>query len=232
VNSAVSASNRQTGKDRIRNFKALVINNGIDRNKFNPERSFLNIRAELSLPDSTLLILFIARFTSHKQPLALISAFREALPQLPDMHLLMVGEGDEKAEATRIVETAGLSDKITFWPFRQDVPDILAAADIFVLPSLWEGLPIGLLEAMAMGKAVIATNVDGTKEVVQDRQNGLLIESGDIPALTNALVILGNNKTLRQEFGRRALETVHQKYDATGMTREIENVYTSVLKKP
>ncbi|MES1160722.1 MAG: glycosyltransferase family 4 protein, partial [Bacteroidota bacterium] len=178
VNIAVSASNRQTGKDRIRNFKALVINNGIDRNKFNPERNFSNIRAELSLSDSTLLILFIARFTSHKQPLALISAFQEALPQIQDMHLLMVGDGDQKGEATRIVETAGLHDKITFWPFRQDVPDILAAADIFVLPSLWEGLPIGLLEAMAMGKAVIATNVDGTKEVVQDQHNGLLIESG------------------------------------------------------
>lgn len=232
VNIAVSASNRQTGKDRIRNFNARVINNGIDRNQFNPDRNFSDIRAELGLPEETLLVLFIARFTAHKQPLSLIHAFREALPQIPDMHLLMVGDGDQKTEAIQIVETAGLTNKITFWPFRQDVPDILAAADIFVLPSLWEGLPIGLLEAMAMGKAVIATNVDGTKEIVQDKKNGLLIEAGNIPALTGALVNLGTNPTWRQEFGRQALETVHQKYDASGMTREIEEVYTSVLKKP
>jgi glycosyltransferase involved in cell wall biosynthesis len=231
VNIAVSSSNRQTGKDRIRSFKALVINNGIDRNKFNPDRPFKNIREELSIPAGTLLVLFIARFTSHKQPLALINAFREALPQIPDMHLLLVGDGDQKAEAKQLVESAGLNDKITFQSFRQDVPDVLAAADIFVLPSLWEGLPIGLLEAMAMGKAVIATNVDGTKEVVQDQQNGLLIEAGNIPALTDALVTLGKDSSGRQEFGRRALETVHQKYDASVMTREIEEVYTNVLKK-
>ncbi|HEX9512013.1 MAG TPA: glycosyltransferase family 4 protein [Puia sp.] len=231
VNIAVSSSNRQTGRDRIRNFNALVINNGIDRNKFSPDRTFKDIRAELSIPAEALLVLFIARFTSHKQPLALISAFRQALPQIPDMHLLLVGDGDQKAEAKEVVESAGLNDKITFLSFRQDVPDILAAADIFVLPSLWEGLPIGLLEAMAMGKAVIATNVDGTKEVVQDKENGLLIEAGDIPALTNALVSLGRNSAWRREFGLRALETVHQKYDASGMTREIEEVYTNVLKK-
>lgn len=232
VNIAVSASNRQTGKDSIRNFDARVINNGIDRNKFNPDKPFKDIRAELSLPEGALLVLFIARFTSHKQPLALINAFREACPQIPEMHLLMVGDGDQKAEAQQLVATAGLKDKITFWPFRQDVPDILAAADIFVLPSLWEGLPIGLLEAMAMGKAVIATNVDGTKEVVQDKQNGLLIEAGNIPALILAIISLARNKAMRQDFGRKALETVHQKYDASGMTREIEDVYTSVLKKP
>jgi glycosyltransferase involved in cell wall biosynthesis len=231
VNISVSASNRQTGTDRIKNFRSLVINNGIDRRKFNPERAVRDIRAELSIPEDALLFLFLARFTSHKQPLALIDAFREALPQLPGAHLLLVGDGDQKAGAVETVNAAGLSGKIHFQPFRQDVPDVLAAADVFVLPSLWEGLPIGLLEAMAMGKAVIATDVDGTREVVKDGQNGLLIEPGNITVLADALQSLGRDEGRRKEFGRRALETVRTRFDATGMTREIERVYLRVLNK-
>jgi glycosyltransferase involved in cell wall biosynthesis len=231
VNISVSASNRQTGKDAIRNFSAIVISNGIDRKKFNPEGSFKDIRAELGIPSKAVLVLFLARFTSHKQPLALIRAFEEALKSLPDMRLLLVGDGDQKSKAMEIVRRQGLEEAIFFQPFRQDVPDILAAADIFVLPSLWEGLPIGLLEAMAMGKAVIATNVDGTKEVVDDLQNGLLIEAGNITALTEALLNLGGNEIRRKEFSSRALDTVRLKYDAADMTQAIEEVYRTVLEK-
>jgi len=231
VNISVSSSNRQTGADKIRHFQARVINNGIDRRKFDPEKSFKDIRKELAIPADATLVLFIARFTAHKQPLALIKAFSDAAKRLPNLHLLLVGDGDQKAEAMEMVRAAGFEGRITFQPFRQDVPDILAASDIFVLPSLWEGLPIGLLEAMAMGKAVIATDVDGTKEVVQNGQNGILVPAGDIPALTESLVTLAADRDRQQEYSRKALETVRTRFDATVMTREIENVYFEVLSK-
>jgi glycosyltransferase involved in cell wall biosynthesis len=231
VNISVSSSNRQTGADKIRHFQARVINNGIDRRKFDPEKSFKDIRKELAISADATLVLFIARFTAHKQPLALIKAFSEAAKRLPNLHLMLVGDGDQKAEAQEMVSATAREGKITFQPFRQDVPDILAAANIFVLPSLWEGLPIGLLEAMAMGKAVIATDVDGTKEVVQNGQNGLLVPAGDIPALTEALVSLSADRDRQQEYGRKALETVRTRFDATVMTREIEDVYYEVLSK-
>lgn len=231
LNISVSSSNRQTGRDTIGNFDSRVINNGIDRTKFNPEKSFTDIRKELSIPPDDLLIVFIARFTAHKQPLSLIQAFRQALPELPGMHLLLAGDGDQKEEAVRMINGMGLQDKITLQPFRQDVPDVLAAADIFVLPSLWEGLPIGLLEAMSMGKAVIATEVDGTREIVQDKENGLLVKPGDIPGLAKALVALGGDRKGRSAFGQKALETVRARFDATAMTREIEEVYYNALKK-
>ncbi|HEV3326014.1 MAG TPA: glycosyltransferase, partial [Puia sp.] len=188
VNIAVSASNRASGLQQIPGLQAVVINNGIDQQKFSPGKSFKDVRGELGIPEGVLLVLFIARFTAHKQPLTLIRAFRAALSSMPGMHLLMVGDGDQRAEGLQLVKELGLEGAVSFQAFRQDVPDILAAADIFVLPSLWEGLPIGLLEAMAMGKAVIATEVDGTKEVVQPGENGLLVEPGNIPALAAALV--------------------------------------------
>jgi glycosyltransferase involved in cell wall biosynthesis len=231
VNISVSASNKQSGVDHLGRFEALVINNGIDRKKFSPGNLSKNIRQELGIDANALLVLFLARFTAHKQPLILLNAFREALKLVSDLHLLMVGDGDQKQEALEWVKLWGLEDKITFQPFRQDVPDILAAADIFVLPSLWEGLPIGLLEAMAMGKAVIATNVDGTKEVVRDQVNGLLIEAGNIPALTKAMIRLAMDQSLRLAFSQKALETIQQQFDAVNMTRKIEDVYLGLYKR-
>jgi glycosyltransferase involved in cell wall biosynthesis len=117
-------------------------------------------------------------------------------------------------------------------PFRKDVPDVLAAADIFVLPSLWEGLPIGLLEAMAMGKAVIASNVDGTREVIKNNENGLLIETDHmVENLTDALITLSSDKTKRNLFTQKAIETIKEKYNAANMTRQIERIYTRLTEK-
>jgi glycosyltransferase involved in cell wall biosynthesis len=225
LNIAVSASNRQSGVDRIPGFQAVVVNNGIDQRKFSPARSFSDVRGELKIPADVLLLLFLARFTAHKQPLTLIRAFQEAVGRMPGLQMLMVGEGDEKEEGMRLANELGLDGKIHFSPFRQDVPDVLAAADIYVLPSLWEGLPIGLLEAMAMRKAVIGTNVDGTREVLCDGENGLVVEPGDVSALAAAILRLAGDKVLRESMGVRAEETVRDRFNAAVMTKEIENIY-------
>jgi glycosyltransferase involved in cell wall biosynthesis len=225
LNIAVSASNRQTGVDQIPGFQAVVVNNGIDQRKFSPARSFTDVRGELNIPRDAVLLLFLARFTAHKQPLTLIRAFHEAVGKMPELRLLMVGEGDEKEAGIRLATELGLGDKVHFSPFRQDVPDVLAAADIYVLPSLWEGLPIGLLEAMAMRKAVIGTKVDGTREVLQDGENGLMVEPGDAGALAAAILRLAGDQGLRESMGARAVETVRDRFNAAVMTKEIENIY-------
>ncbi len=230
-NISVSASNQQSGKKFIPSFKSVVINNGIDQNKFNPAKQFKNVRAELGIDAGKILVLFIARFTSHKQPLALLKAFAQAFKQNNNLHLLMVGDGDEKAAALQLVEQEKISAAVTFQSFRQDVPDVLAAADIFVLPSLWEGLPIGLLEALAMGKAVIATNVDGTSEIIEHQINGLLIETKNlVPNLTQALTLLASDKAQGASFGQAAISTVNKKYNAATMTRAIEELYYSCME--
>lgn len=225
VNIAVSASSRQTGVEKITGFRAVVVNNGIDQRKFSPARDLADIRGELNIPRDAVLLLFLARFTGHKQPLTLIRAFHAAVGKMPGLQLLMVGEGDEKEEGMRLVAELGLAGKVHFSPFRQDVPDVLAAADIYVLPSLWEGLPIGLLEAMAMRKAVIGTKVDGTREVLRDGDNGLVVEPGDVGVLAAAILRLAGDGELRESMGARAVETVRERFNATVMTKEIENIY-------
>lgn len=233
VNISVSASNQQTGKDYMPSFRSLVINNGIDLQKFDPSRSFRHVRRELGLPEDQLLVLFLARFTSHKQPLALIRGFAKALPQMPNMHLLMVGDGDQKEEAKKLIAEHALADRITLVPFRQDVPDVLASADLYVLPSLWEGLPIGLLEAMAMGKTILASKVDGTSEIIRHGENGFLVDTQNLPdKLAAALIELGQNPERREAYGRAAMQTVSERFNAAHMTRAIESVYRKILGKP
>ena len=103
---------------------------------------------------------------------------------------------------------------------------------MFFLPSLWEGLPIGLLEAMAMGKAVIASEVDGTVEIVQHNKNGFLIKTIDlVNELARSLLVLSQDAPLRDSFGREAIKTVKDRFNASVMTREIEKIYTTLYTK-
>lgn len=233
MNISVSASNQQSGREVIPGFRSIVINNGIDQRRFDPDRQYKDVRAELGIAPGAVVVLFIARFTAHKQPLTLIRAFAKALTLLKEgvgVHLLMVGDGDEKEAGAALAGELGLRESVSFETFRQDVPDVLHAADIFVLPSLWEGLPIGLLEAMAMRKAVIGTRVDGTREVLQDGENGLLVEPGDVDALAAAIVRLVEEKALRESLRGGAYETVRRRFDAAAMTKEIEDIYLKVIE--
>ena len=230
LNISVSHSNQQTGKDYMPSFRSIVINNGIDLNKFDPAQPHKDIRKQLGISPDVLLVLFIARFTGHKQPLSLIKAFASALEQNPNMHLLMVGDGDQKAEAIELIKTLSCGNKVTLESFRQDVPDVLAAADIFVLPSLWEGLPIGLLEAMAMGKAIIASRVDGTSEIIRNGENGWMVDTDSlVPNLSTALASLSRDGEKRKAFSTAARATVSERFNAANMTRQIEEQYRLLL---
>jgi glycosyltransferase involved in cell wall biosynthesis len=230
-NISVSHSNQQTGKKFIKSFDSIVIPNGIDQKKFNPQLNFPDLRSELGIDKNETVILFLARFTSHKQPLELIKAFSKAYQTNNSLHLLMVGDGDQKQEGIDLAEKLGISNKVTFLPFRDDVPNIIAATDIYVLPSLWEGLPIGLLEAMAMGKAVIGTRVDGTSEVIEPYQNGLLIDPDRLQdELVENIHRLSTNMELRKVLEENARKTINEKYSVSSMTKQIETVYCQVLE--
>ena len=232
LNISVSVSNQKTGQDTISAFNSVVINNGIDQEKFNASAQYADIRSELNIPADAVLSLFLARFTGHKQPLVLLKAFEKALERNPDLYLLMVGDGDQKQQALDMVAKAGIGNRVIFQNFRQDVPAVLAAADIFILPSLWEGLPIGLLEAMSMGKAIIASNVDGTTDIIEHEKNGYLIELADMDdALAAAIIAMAENEEMRKALGEKAKETVRYNFNAADMTRKIETAYHSLLNK-
>lgn len=227
-NIAVSASNFQTGRAHFRNFRATVINNGIDLRKFSTTTVQSNIRQELGIPEENILVGFIARMTAQKDPLTMLRAFAQVLKSRQQITLLMVGEGELAAEARQLAEQLGIAGQVIFQPFRQDVPELLAATDIYCLPSLWEGLPIGLLEAMAMENAVIVTRVDGSKEIIRHQQNGWMIAPGHKDELAAAIITLANNAALRSTLQQAALETVRNGFNVEGMARQVEQVYADI----
>lgn len=229
ANISVSASNRDTGVRYFRHFKSTVINNGIDLRRFNPDQVLPDIRAELGIPAHHTVAGYIARITKQKDPLNMIRAFRQVLDTTPDMTLLVVGEGDMKDEMVALANSLNLQERIIFQPFRQDIPALLQAIDIYCLPSLWEGLPIGLLEAMAMRKAVVVTAVDGSREIVEHRENGLIVTAEKPAELAGALLTLHIDVPLRQKLQQRAADTVAGNYSVQGMTQQVETLYRQIL---
>lgn len=227
---SVSTSNQRTGQQQFPGFESVVINNGIDTSRFNPANSFPDLRAELGISPTAVLLVFVARFTHQKQPLTLLDAFAEVAKQRSDVHLLMVGDGEQKQEAVEKLKKLACQNQVTLVPFRNDVPAVLATADIYVLPSLWEGLSIALLEAMSMGKAIIATKTDGTVELLTDRENGLLVPIDNLKDnLIKAIIRLSADAQGRKEMGDAARQTVIEGFNAATMTRQVEQVYRQLI---
>jgi len=228
VNICVSEANRQTGLQAFGSFRAEVIRNGVNLQKFDPAVIYPDVRTAVGIPADHLVVGYIARMTYQKDPVTMIRAFAAATQQVKDVTLLMVGGGELKQTAMDTAQALGIADKVVFLDFRQDVPAVLKAMDIYCLPSLWEGFPIGVLEAMAMGKAVIATDVDGTREAVTHEQNGLLVPPANPEALTAAMVRLLQDFYLRKQLQQKAVKTIQTTYNVTGMTRRIENIYEAI----
>lgn len=231
MNICVSDSNKQTGLDAFGRFHAVVIKNGVNLRKFDPAGHYPDVKAAYGIPAERLVIAYVARMTYQKDPVSMIRSFAKALEKEPAMTLLMIGEGELKQAAMDAVQELGITGNVIFDRFRQDVPAVLHAADIYCLPSLWEGFPIGVLEAMAMGKAVVASDVDGTREAVENDVNGLLVPAGNTEAVAAAITRLAKDRTLRMRLQQRAISTIQSTFDVAGVTRRIENIYEQLSEK-
>lgn len=229
VTITVSNSNQKDGIDLFGMDNSQVVYNGIDTEKFNPSKKLPCLREELGLPLNKTIVGFLVRMTIQKDPLTLIRAIKRVKDKTTDIVFLLMGNGDLLEDAKDLVKKLDIEEMIVWSDFRQDIPNVLNTIDIYTLPSLWEGLPIGLLEAMAMAKPIVATGVDGTKEVLKDRENGILIKCGDDESLANAFIELHNNKTQRTEFGKKSREIILKTYTADKMCRDIEAIYLQQL---
>jgi glycosyltransferase involved in cell wall biosynthesis len=226
----VSDSNFRDGREFAGMARAQVIKNGINLQRFNPSLHTYNVRAELGIGRDVLLVGYIARITAQKDPFTLLRAVA-LLPPALKVKFLLVGNGDLKAEAQELARTLKIGDKVLFTGFRQDMPDVLQALDIYCLPSLWEGLPIGVLEAMAMGKPVVASNIEATREIIEHDVNGLLVPPQDPVQLAAALLHLAASSELRRTLGARAYQTIQAGFTAEEMTRQVEHLYLRQLRQ-
>ncbi len=226
---SVSNSNQMDGITRFNMKRSKVVNYGIDLTKFNPNRPIKDIREELGIAPDKTVVGYIVRMTVQKDPLTLIKAIAHVAKETNGMQFLFIGDGDLKAQAQQLAAELNVTHMVSFHSFRQDVPEVLKAIDIYTLPSLWEGLPIGLLEAMAMQKAVVATPVDGTKEAITDGVNGLLVPCQQPEQLAKALLRLHHDSSLRERMAQQAYHTVQETFALTSMVENNENIYRDFM---
>ncbi len=170
-----------------RTNKVVVVCNAVDVDRYPVEVDRGALRRELGIEPGRRVITSVGTFKRQKGHRYLIEAMADVASDLPDLHLLLVGDGELRSAIEAEVRERGLGDRVSFLGTRRDVDEILAASDVFVLASLWEGLPLALVEAMASGLPVIATEVSGTRQVVVDGTSGLLVPPGDPASLASAI---------------------------------------------
>jgi len=203
---------------------------GVDLERFSQGRENVpSVREELGLGDQDVVATCVAEFTSTKNHAFLLAAWRKVAREEPRAHLLLIGDGRLKSAMERKIEVESIPS-VHFLGFRKDVPQILQGTDIFVLPSRREGLPRSVMEAMAAGEPVVATDVRGSRDLVEHGVTGLLVELGDIEGLAQALLQLIRDPELRQRMGEAGRAKI-QDYSLERVLDEMSAIYARYLRK-
>jgi glycosyltransferase involved in cell wall biosynthesis len=211
--------------------KIIVILNGVDLKRYEHSVHKIAVRQELGLGADVQIAATVGTLRTAKGHKFLIDAAQIVTEQCPKLHFLFIGDGSLRAELQAKVRSLNLSDNIHFLGNRSDVAALLAASDLFVLPSLWEGLPIALLEAMAAAKPIVATAVSGTKQVMIPNETGLLVPPGDAPKLAEAICDLVADPARAQAMGRAARQRVAKRFSAQKQADEHMALYRRLLNK-
>ena len=218
---------RQIGpiQDRI-----VTIPNGVDVRRYGKpciEKGALC--QQLGLEHDSRLIVTVGRLTEQKGHCHLINAAATVISRYSEAHFLFIGDGELKGALQARVEELGVSQHIHFLGIRNDVPDVLAVVDLFVLPSLWEGLSIALLEAMASGNPVVATGVSGTTQVMIPGETGLIVPPGDSQALAEAIMQLLSDPARAKAMGLAAKRHVEANHSAQKQADEHMALYRRLV---
>ncbi|MBZ5536093.1 MAG: glycosyltransferase family 4 protein [Acidobacteriia bacterium] len=211
------------------------IPNGVDATVFDPRRAQPDLRRELGLELTEPLVGMIANFDPRKGHHEFVSAAALIRQRIPNAHFVMIGEVNLKgntdyfARIQRLVIKDGLTTAVHFLGFRRDVRDILASLDVVVQPSLTEAGPLVPIEAMAMERPVVATDVGGNPEEVIDGKTGIIIPAGDGKAIADAVISLLSDPLLSHRMGKAGRERVLSLYAEGIFVRKVQQLYDSVL---
>lgn len=227
---AVNEDTRAFMADRLHlpERKLVTVLNGIDLRRFNPQTSLR--RADLGLADNDKVGIIVARLEPVKNHAMLIRAWQRVVEEVGEAKLLIVGEGSLGEPLKAQAESAGLKDNVLFLGPRRDVDELLPLADISLLSSLDEGLPMCLLEAMACELPVVATSVGGVPKLVVDGEHGRLVPSDDHDAMAGAVVGLFRDGAGCEAMGRNGHAAVEGTYDLESSVDRYEEMYYELKK--
>lgn len=210
--------------------RVSVIRNGIDTSRFIAS-GYEEARRELGFDAATLVVGTVANLYPVKGYVYLIRAAAELAPDFPQLRYVFIGRGPERDALEHECQEKDLSTKIAFLGQRRDVQRLLPGLDLFVLPSLSEGVPLTLLEAMAAERAAIATRVGGNTEVIEDGANGRLVAPAQPAALADAIRELVQDPERRRQMGAAARRHIEQHFSVTAMVRDYEQLYDELYRR-
>ncbi len=222
-----------TTRKRLPARKVVAIPNGCDLSSFDPLRPKPDaLLAQLDLSPDRPILVTVARLEPQKGHCVLLDALPTVLAGFPSAMLVCVGDGALRPSLEQQARRLGIADSVRFVGYQRNAPDWLALADVVVLPSWYEGLPLVAVEALAAGRAFVGTAVDGTSEVVVHQQTGLTVPPGDSPALAGAILRLLGDDALRGRLARQGRRRVELHFSADRQLRQTEDLYRQCLGLP
>jgi glycosyltransferase involved in cell wall biosynthesis len=214
--------------------KIVVIPNGVEPEAFQrPAHARAHIRAELGIPLDAVVVGTAARLNAQKDPECLVRAMAEVVRRARRaVYLVWAGDGELADRVREIAREVDLAERCRFIGARSDIKSVMCAFDIAALTSRYEGLPYVLLEAMALGLPVVATDVVGTRDLVARGISGYLVPPASPHAVADALLRLVESESLRADLGQRGRAIVAERYTLDAMTRRLEALYGELVKRP
>lgn len=210
--------------------RATAIHTGIDLVKFGEPLDREEACKRLNLDPSRLVVGWAARLMPQKGPLDFVRACKRIVEAVPDVQIFMAGEGELADDVQKLIDEYKIGDNMIRAGWQTDVPAMLSAFDVYVLSSFWEGLPLSLLEAMAMKRASVATAVDGSREVIQHGIDGFLVEAGNDTEIAEHVVKLLQDDQLRYKMAQAARERVETAFHVDKMIKEWEDLIVDVAQ--
>ena len=223
------AVKKELVKRGVSDKKIVIIYNGIKTEHFQNRVSILRIRSEYLLNQDDFVIGTVGRLSKEKGHAYFIQAGLLLVKEIKNIKLIIAGDGPLKKDLEILVEKLELSNHVKLVGYVKNIEKFLPLIDVFVLPSLTEGLPISLLEAMAIGKPIIASNVGGVGEVIQNDFNGIMIPPMDSKAIANSIRLLYYDMKKREEISVAGKECIKKKFSSRSMSVEYQKLYGKML---
>ena len=206
--------------------KIRILPNGVDAEAFYSPMSAKEAKARLGLREDSIVILMIARLESSKNHQMFIQVAGKVGRQVPQVCFLAVGKGSLKNDLVNLAAREGLADKVLFLGQRSDVAEVLAAADISVLTTNYEGLPNAIVESMVAGKPILCTNYRGCEQILTHEINALISPCGDVDAFAEQLLRLISDPSLRNRLANNARQYAKIHFSPEAMARNLEGIYS------
>jgi len=228
----VSAHDKEKGlRNRIGSEnKYVLIRYGIDYAEFG--KGAQDIKQELGIGQGYLTVGMISCFKPQKSPQDFIKLAFNINQTLANVKFILVGDGILRKNIERLIAKFNLAQQVILTGWRRDIANILSAIDVFVLTSLWEGLPVAALEALSSSKPVVATNTGGISEVIADGKNGFLVPAGEPEKMCEKLTVLLKDAVLRKTMSKNARENLTSDFCLESMVKSTQDLYADLIFNP